>query len=52
MDKTKKAKSIPTPIATPVGHIKGILEAKYLNPNNTKAKNKKQYLYLGKKKIY
>jgi len=31
----KKAKRIPTPIATPVRHIKGILEAKYLNPKST-----------------
>ena len=32
----KSAKSIPTPIATPVRQIKGILEAKYLNPKSTK----------------
>ena len=33
MANTKKANIIPTPIATPVKHIIGILEAKYLNPS-------------------
>ena len=32
IEKTKKAKIKPTPIATPVKHIIGMLEAKYLNP--------------------
>ena len=36
----KKAKRIPTPIATPVRHIKGILEAKYLNPKSTRMQHK------------
>jgi predicted methyltransferase len=31
--KTKFAKIIPTPIATPAREINGILEAKYLKPN-------------------
>lgn len=30
----KKAKIIPTPIPTPANEINGILDAKYLNPNN------------------
>ena len=34
IEKTKKANIKPTPIATPVKHIIGILEAKYLNPSN------------------
>ena len=34
VEKTKKANIKPTPIATPVKHIIGILEAKYLNPIN------------------
>jgi len=34
IEKTKKANIKPTPIATPVKHIIGILEAKYLNPIN------------------
>ena len=32
IEKTKKANIKPTPIATPVKHIIGMLEAKYLNP--------------------
>ena len=35
IDKTKKAKMTPTPIATPARQIKGILEAKYRNPRST-----------------
>lgn len=42
----KKAKRIPTPIATPVRHIKGILEAKYLNPKSTIQWNIKEKLWL------
>jgi len=30
----KNAKIIPTPIPTPANEINGILDAKYLNPNN------------------
>ena len=39
VEKTKKANIKPTPIATPVKHIIGILEAKYLNPINIINKN-------------
>jgi hypothetical protein len=34
IEKTKNANIIPTPIATPIKLINGILEAKYLKPNN------------------
>jgi hypothetical protein len=34
IDNNKKAKIIPTPIPTPANEINGILDAKYLNPNN------------------
>lgn len=34
IDSNKKAKIIPTPIPTPANDINGILDAKYLNPNN------------------
>jgi len=34
IEKTKNAKIIPTPIATPIKLINGILEAKYLKPSN------------------
>ena len=35
MEITEKAESTPTPIATPVRHIEGILDAKYLKPKRT-----------------
>ena len=38
IDKTKLEKINPTPIATPAREINGILEAKNLKPNKTKAK--------------
>jgi hypothetical protein len=34
IEKTKNANIKPTPIATPVKHIIGILEARYLKPIN------------------
>jgi hypothetical protein len=39
IEKTKKAKIKPTPIATPARAIIGMLEAKYLNPINIMAES-------------
>ena len=43
IEKTKNANIIPTPIATPIKLINGILEAKYLKPNNIINKNRILY---------
>ena len=46
IEKTKKANIKPTPIATPVKHIIGRLEAKYLNPIRIRCNIKNAYIII------